>query len=268
MPMPCGSCMLWAAPITLLMAPPAIRLEMPVGISPPEPFLPMILPTLSIFWIIGRNPAGGIDLGQIKDIVKAKERGAKVVVIDPRHSETAILADEWLAIKPETDLAFLLAMINVIIKEELYDPDFVEKKTIGFQQLDDEIINYPPEWAERSVISRRPQSLESPGKWRQPNPKLFCTGAIMGRSGPNTSTAFRRLALSPRPTPSLEISIARGARFPPDGGIRRASARPSGAGGAKVPKSDGTGIPGQISLGRLRGSNLSCHPGAGPPGGS
>ncbi len=50
--------------------------------------------------IIGRNPAGGIDLAQVKKIVEAKEKGAKLVVVDPRHSETAILADEWLAIKP------------------------------------------------------------------------------------------------------------------------------------------------------------------------
>ena len=99
--------------------------------------------------IIGRNPAGGIDLGEVKGIVKAKEKGAKVVVVDPRHSETAILADEWLPIKPGTDLAFLLAMINVMVEEKLYDQAFVKNSTVGFQQLEDEIINYPPEWAEK-----------------------------------------------------------------------------------------------------------------------
>jgi thiosulfate reductase/polysulfide reductase chain A len=99
--------------------------------------------------IIGRNPAGGIDLGQVKSIVKAKGKGAKLVVVDPRHSETAILADEWLPIKPGTDLAFLRAMINVMVREELYDRKFVAEKTVGFKQLGDEIVNYPPEWAEK-----------------------------------------------------------------------------------------------------------------------
>ena len=99
--------------------------------------------------IIGRNPAGGIDLAEVRKISEAKGKGAKVVVVDPRHSETAILADEWLPVKPGTDLAFLLAMINVMVKEELYDKRFVKAKAVGFEQLEDEIINYPPEWAEK-----------------------------------------------------------------------------------------------------------------------
>ena len=99
--------------------------------------------------IIGRNPAGGIDIGEVKDIVKAKEKGAKVIVVDPRHSETAILADEWLPIRPGTDLALLLAMINVMVEEKLYDEEFVRNSTVGFEQLCDEIINYPPQWAEK-----------------------------------------------------------------------------------------------------------------------
>ncbi len=99
--------------------------------------------------IIGRNPCGGIKLYQMKDLVEAKEKGAKIVVVDPRHNETAAIADEWLSIKPGTDLAFLLSMLNVIINEELYDLEFIENYTVGFDNLLDEIIMYPPEWAEK-----------------------------------------------------------------------------------------------------------------------
>ncbi|KWT94495.1 molybdopterin oxidoreductase [Candidatus Magnetominusculus xianensis] len=99
--------------------------------------------------MVGRNPAGGVKLQQIRDIAEAKRKGARLVVLDPRHSETAVMADDWLAVRPASDLAFLLAMINVIIEEGLYDHKFVEEHTIGFDSLRDEIVTYPPEWAEK-----------------------------------------------------------------------------------------------------------------------
>ncbi|MBF0567755.1 MAG: molybdopterin-dependent oxidoreductase [Nitrospirae bacterium] len=98
--------------------------------------------------LVGRNPAAGVKLQQIKDIANAKRQGARLVVLDPRHSETAVIADEWLAIKPATDLAFLLAMLNVIIEEGLYDRRFVEEHTVGFDNLRDALVTYPPEWAQ------------------------------------------------------------------------------------------------------------------------
>lgn len=60
---------------------------------------------------------------------EAKKRGAKVIVLDPRLSELAAKADEWLPIKPGTDSAFFLAMIHVILRKGLYDTDFITKHT-------------------------------------------------------------------------------------------------------------------------------------------
>ncbi|MHB1652011.1 MAG: molybdopterin-dependent oxidoreductase [Desulfitobacteriaceae bacterium] len=60
---------------------------------------------------------------------EAKKRGAKVIVLDPRLSEMAAKADEWLAIKPGTDSAFFLAMIHVMLRKGLYDKDFLSKHT-------------------------------------------------------------------------------------------------------------------------------------------
>ena len=56
-----------------------------------------------------------------------KERGAKLMVIDPRCSEVAQKADLWLQIRPGTDAALALGMINVIIEEDLYDHEFVDE---------------------------------------------------------------------------------------------------------------------------------------------
>ena len=79
--------------------------------------------------------------------MKAKERGAKVVVFDPRLSLTANKADEWIPIKPGTDLAVVLAMINVIISEGLYDKDYIARYTSGLEKLAEHVKQYTPEWA-------------------------------------------------------------------------------------------------------------------------
>lgn len=66
---------------------------------------------------------------------KAKEAGVKIVVIDPRQSDTAVaLADEWIPIAPTTDNAMMDAMTYVIISEKLYDKNFVDKYCVGFDE--------------------------------------------------------------------------------------------------------------------------------------
>jgi len=77
-----------------------------------------------------------------------EEKKAKLVYLDPRFTVTASKADEWLPIKPGTDLAFYLAIINVLISEDLYDSEFVEKYTTGFDQVVEAVTGYTPEWAE------------------------------------------------------------------------------------------------------------------------
>jgi anaerobic selenocysteine-containing dehydrogenase len=85
-----------------------------------------------IMW--GWNPAEMIDgTNSAYFVKKARENGAKVVVIDPRKTRTAVsLADEWIAIRPGTDMAMMSAMAYVMITEELYDAEFVETHCLGF----------------------------------------------------------------------------------------------------------------------------------------
>ena len=68
-------------------------------------------------------------------VVEAKKQGAKLIVIDPRRTRTAEMADLWLQIRPGTDAALAMAMMNVMINEQLYDGEFVEKWTVGFDKL-------------------------------------------------------------------------------------------------------------------------------------
>ncbi|MHB1134909.1 MAG: molybdopterin-containing oxidoreductase family protein [Chloroflexota bacterium] len=95
----------------------------------------------------GRNLAEAISNSETQDLIAAIDRGAKVVVLDPRFTKTASKAAEWLPIRPGTDLAFFLALLHVLIAEGTYDKEFVAKHTIGFEEVAQAIVPYTPEWA-------------------------------------------------------------------------------------------------------------------------
>ncbi len=81
-------------------------------------------------------------------IEAARKNGSKLIVIDCRRTQYAKTADIHVMPRPGTDAIIMLAMINTIISEGLYDKDFVEKWTTGFDQLAEHIKQYPPEKAE------------------------------------------------------------------------------------------------------------------------
>lgn len=78
-------------------------------------------------------------------IAEAQRRGAKVVVVDPVATRTAKQADWHVRIRPGTDAALALGMINVIITEGLVDHDYVEKYTVGFDELRERAAQFPPD---------------------------------------------------------------------------------------------------------------------------
>jgi len=78
-------------------------------------------------------------------ITEARRNGAKLVVIDPYRTKTAECADWYLPINPGTDGALALGMMRVIIDENLHDADYVEKYTVGFEQLREKVREYSPE---------------------------------------------------------------------------------------------------------------------------
>ncbi len=80
-------------------------------------------------------------------IEQAKKAGAKLVVIDPVRTRTARLADWHIPIRPGTDAALALAMIHVIIKENLVDRDYIDKHTVGYDELAERASTCTPEFA-------------------------------------------------------------------------------------------------------------------------
>lgn len=109
---------------------------------------------LMIFW--GKQPAFSC-APALKKIYDARDRGARLVVVDPLHFHLAAHADTFLQVEPGTDLAMMLGMIHVIVNEGLWDRDFVNTYTNdpGLVSLKSHIngdnrlgIPYTPEWAE------------------------------------------------------------------------------------------------------------------------
>jgi thiosulfate reductase/polysulfide reductase chain A len=98
--------------------------------------------------MVGRNMMEAISTSETSELSHAIDRGAKLVYLDPRYTKTAAKATEWIPIRPGTDSAFLLAMINVITQNELADCDFVRKYVVGCDGIQEAMSRYTPAWAE------------------------------------------------------------------------------------------------------------------------
>lgn len=105
-----------------------------------------VYPKCVLIWGANIAESGSADGICGVQLTKAIRKGAKVIVIDPRriHDE----ADVWAAIRPGTDAFLALAMLHVIIQENLYDKEFVDKWTVGFNELAERVKDYPPEEVE------------------------------------------------------------------------------------------------------------------------
>jgi anaerobic selenocysteine-containing dehydrogenase len=102
------------------------------------------------FLILGANPAisnGSLMTapGMPRRLQEIRERGGKVILIDPRYNETARLADRHLFIRPGTDVLLLLALLHVVFEERLTRLDHLESFTKGVKTVADLVIQFPPE---------------------------------------------------------------------------------------------------------------------------
>jgi len=128
--------------------------------------------------LIGSHLGENMHNTQVQDFADFLRAGGDLIVVDPRFSTAAAKARYWLPIKPGTDIALLLAWTHVIVQEGLYDRDYVERYTYGFEQLAAHVASFSPEWAyprtsiepgliretARVIAGARPASLVHPGR--------------------------------------------------------------------------------------------------------
>jgi thiosulfate reductase/polysulfide reductase chain A len=110
--------------------------------------------------LFGWNPTSAIKWVHLPRIItRAIEKGARLVVVDPYLSDTAVKAHEWLAVRPATDGALALAMGHVIVRDGLWDKAFVAQWTTGFEEYAEYVKDKTPEWAER-ITSVKAKTIE------------------------------------------------------------------------------------------------------------
>ena len=98
-----------------------------------------------------RNVFEAINVAEVNNVLSGMENGAKLTCIDIRASVTATKADNFFLVRPGTDYGFNLAVINVLINEDLYDKEYVAKWMKDFDKLADFVQEYTPEWAEQET---------------------------------------------------------------------------------------------------------------------
>ncbi|MDD2463286.1 MAG: molybdopterin-dependent oxidoreductase [Desulfobulbus sp.] len=103
-----------------------------IGMPPAEN---VDMPNAKVIFLLGGHFGENIHVSHMKRYLKGLENGAKLIVVDPRYSASAAKSDIWVQIKPGTDTAFLLAIMNYLIENEKYNVDFVEEYGEGFDKM-------------------------------------------------------------------------------------------------------------------------------------
>ncbi|MDA0240899.1 MAG: molybdopterin-dependent oxidoreductase, partial [Proteobacteria bacterium] len=138
-------------------------------------------------------------------IMQAKKRGAKLVVIDVRETEAMAQADQSFIIHPGTDSALALGLMHVIIKEGLHDADFIVDHTVGFDELSDEVGNYPPERVAEITGIDASRIVELARDYATTKPAMIHLGGSSILKGSNGWRATRAITCLPALTGNLGI---------------------------------------------------------------
>jgi thiosulfate reductase/polysulfide reductase chain A len=128
--------------------------------------------------LVGTHLGENLHNSQVREFAEFLAGGGTLIVADPRYSAAASKAKHWLPVRPGTDIALLLAWMNVIVREGRYDREYVAKFGSGFDKFAEAIADKTPEWAAaetgidadlirrtaREMAATRPATLIHPGR--------------------------------------------------------------------------------------------------------
>jgi anaerobic selenocysteine-containing dehydrogenase len=139
------------------------------------------------------------------DLLGARRRGARVITVDPRRTPEAEMADLWLQIRPGTDAAMMLAWIDVICREHLYDAEFVTKWTVGFEDLRELAASFPPERAAEITWVPEDRIVAAARLYASTRPAAITWGFGLDKGGPNAQPSAHARAILRAITGNLDV---------------------------------------------------------------
>ena len=135
----------------------------------------------------------------ISNVVKraVTHRGAKLILVDPRRIKIADFAHLWLRPELGTDVAWINGLMHVIIKEELFDPEFTARRTEGFSELKQALEKYTPEYVEKLTGIPARQIIDGARTYAQGKKGsiLYCMGITQHTTGTDNVKSLANLAM-------------------------------------------------------------------------
>ena len=200
---------------------------MPLG--SPEP---IDLANARVITLIGSHLGENMHNTQVQELAEALGRGAQLVVVDPRFSVAAGKARYWLPIKPGTDIALLLAWINVLLEEKLYDAEYLAAHAVGLEELKAHVADKTPEWAwphHRDPPGAHPRARRASSPRRAP-PRSSTPAATPSGTAttPSASARWRSCGAARQLGPARRVPLAREVASPATRWPRRSRTAPSG----------------------------------------
>lgn len=152
----------------------------------------------------GSNVTHTRRMGMGLQLIDAWKRGAKMISVDPLLTPMSSKSDIWLQLRPGTDCALVLAWLNVIIKEKLYDQEFVSRWTSGFDKLAAHVEPFTLEWAEPITWVPAEKIRRAAHLYAETSPATLYMGVAV-EFGANTTNTIRGILFLPALTGNIDV---------------------------------------------------------------
>ncbi|HET7035772.1 MAG TPA: nitrate reductase [Thermomicrobiaceae bacterium] len=186
--------------------------------------LPMTdIPLADCLMVVGSNVAECFPV-MTQWLWRARDRGASLIVVDPRETATARTADLWLPVKPGTDIALLNAMLRLLIEENLIDEAYLAARTNGWDEVKQAVEPFTPEYAERLC--------------GVPAARIVAAARLYGRAQTSLIMHARGIEHSTHGVDNclacINLALARGQLGKPGGGAMMLTGQGNGQGGREM----------------------------------